>query len=311
MPTIDDISQQLTNFKVQHSFVGVGSMGTALILTQKAIQNGMPLDLNSLVTGGGGQVAGLSGRNINRLLEEHGVHHRVGTEAGRTSRGTPALARLYACFLNDLSPDQQLLQDMKVWWIDEFVKFFSSQPFKLTLDSSRSLMFALEDLLHQATSRQRKNPGSTYTGTMLQHLIGATLELSLPEQPIKHHGVSVADAVSSRSGDFVFEGITIHCTMTPGEALLAKCIENINNGVAPTIFTVSKGVVSAQNLLESHAIDGRVCVIDALQFIAMKIYEFSNFDTSKIHGSLIILIKRYNDLISLHETNPSLKILFE
>ncbi|MEY2660315.1 MAG: hypothetical protein RLZZ123_1487, partial [Pseudomonadota bacterium] len=207
--------------------------------------------------------------------------------------------------------DQASLQAIKIWWINEFVKFFSSQPFKLTFDSSRSLMFALEELLQQASSRQRKNPGSTYTGTMLQHLIGATLDLSLPDNTIMHHGASVADAVSSRSGDFVFEGITIHCTMTPGDALLAKCIKNIEVGVAPTIFTVNKGVLSAQNLLESHEIEGRVSVIDALQFITMKIYELSAFNASKIHGNLISLIHRYNELVELHENNPSLKILFE
>jgi len=55
---------------------------------------------------------------------------------------------------------------------------------------------------------------------MLQHLVGAKLNLLL-DDPIKHHGASVADDVSGREGDFVVEDVAIHVTTSPTEALIS------------------------------------------------------------------------------------------
>lgn len=59
----------------------------------------------------------------------------------------------------------------------------------------------LEDLVEQAVKRQQQSPGSTYVGAILQHIVGAKLELALPDTKIEHHGYSVADK-ATRSGDF-------------------------------------------------------------------------------------------------------------
>ena len=163
----------------------------------------------------------------------------------------------------------------------------------------------------QAMNRQRKNPGTTFAGTMLQHLVGATLELSLPQSTIQHNGASVADAVSSRSGDFVIDGIIIHCTVAPGDALLTKCTENLKNGLLPIILTIGKGVLAAQNLAESHGVDGRVTVWDAFQFVSEKIYLHSLFKSSNLRSSALKVFAKYNEIIEQHEANPSLKISYD
>lgn len=311
MPLTTAIQDALTTFKEEQGFVGVGAMGTALVLTRKAHRDGLPLDPNALTTPGGGQVSGLSGSNINRILAEYGVTHRVGTEAGRTSRGTPTLAKTYATFLNELSLTPTDVKEIEVWWVGRFVDFFNSQPFKLNYDTSRSLAAVIDDLLGQATARQKKNPGTMYAGAVLQHLVGAKLELALPEITITHNGASVADAVSSRSGDFVLDNTIIHCTMAPGDALLLKCKDNLRSGAQPIILTVGKGVIAAQNLAETHGIEGRVEVMDALQFLAANLYEMSLFKASDRRIKVAQLVAKYNDIVAMHEADASLRIAFD
>lgn len=311
MPLNPAFESALTTFKEEQGFVGVGAMGTALVLTRKARDKGLPLDPNGLTTPGGGQVSGLSGTNINRVLGEHGVTHRVGTESGRTSRGTPTLAKTYATFLNDLGLTPADVEQVEAWWVARFVDHFNSQPFKLNYDASRSLAAVIEDLLAQATARQKKNPGTMYAGAVLQHLVGAKLELALPELAITHNGASVADAVSSRSGDFVLDNAIIHCTMAPGDALMQKCKENLRSGTQPIILTVGKGVGVAQGLAETHGIEGRVEVMDALQFLAANLYEMSLFKAADRRIKVAQLVVKYNEIIAANEADASLRIAFD
>jgi hypothetical protein len=42
----------------------------------------------------------------------------------------------------------------------------------------------------------------TYVGAILQHLVGAKLDVVLGNGKITHHGFSVADQPSERKGDF-------------------------------------------------------------------------------------------------------------
>jgi hypothetical protein len=311
MPLSSALESALATFKDEQGFVGVGAMGTALIITRRARRDGLPLDPDRLNTPGGGQVAGLSGKNINGILEEHGVTHRVGTESGRTSRGTPTLAKLYAGFLNGASLSPTDLEHIEGWWVARFVDYFNSQPFKLNYDTSRSLAAVIEDLLAQAIARQKKNPGTMYAGAVLQHLVGAKLELAMPTVNITHNGASVADAVSSRSGDFVLDNAIIHCTMAPGDALMQKCKDNLRSGTQPIILTVGKGVGTAQGLAETHGIEGRVEVMDALQFLAANLYEMSLFRAADRRVKVAELVAKYNEIVGANEADASLRIAFD
>lgn len=305
------LESALVTFKDEKGFVGVGAMGTALIITRRARREGLPLDPGALNTPGGGQVAGLSGKNINGILKEHGLTQQVGTESGRTSRGTPTLAKLYAGFLNSANLSPTDLEHIEGWWVARFVDYFNSQPFRLNYDTSRSLAAVIQDLLGQAIVRQKKNPGTMYAGAVLQHLVGAKLELAMPSVTITHNGASVADAVSSRSGDFVLDNAIIHCTMAPGDALMQKCNDNLRSGAQPIILTVGKGVGTAQGLAESHGLEGRVEVMDALQFLAANLYEMSFFRAADRRVKVVELVKKYNEIIAANEADASLRIAFD
>lgn len=166
----------------------------------------------------------------------------------------------------------------------------------------------IQDLLEQAVKRQREAPGTTYVGSVLQHMVGAKLELALPEIHIEHHGSSVADAVSARSGDFVIDDAAIHCTTAPTEALLSKCQDNLHAGVRPIILTTGRGIGAAEVLAENRGILGRVEIMDAVQFLAANLYELSFFKTAQRRITIEKLVERYNEIVEANESDPSLKI---
>jgi hypothetical protein len=310
MSSVTELEQALGQFKEHHQVTGVGSLGTVLVLTRKAYDAGLPLEEKSLLTPSGSQVAGLNGRKINKILRSHDVVQSVGTESGRTSRGTPKLAKAYASFLGSLAVSKDGLRAIETWWVHRFIDYFNTEPFKLNYDG-KTIVTVIHNLLEQAVSRQRKSPGRTYVGTMLQHLVGAKLELALPSLNIKHNGASVADVVSSRSGDFVIDGSVIHCTTAPTEALIQKCQANLQAGYNPIILTIGKMIGAAETLAENAGINGRVEVMDAPQFVAGNLYELSLFKTSARKAILVELVEKYNAIVKVHEADPSLRITFD
>jgi Domain of unknown function (DUF4928) len=314
-----DVAQKLKEFQQTQKIVNVGALGTALMVTRKFRAANLNLDGNTatsalkapeaILTKGGGQVAGLSGGAINKVLAEYGLAEQVGTESGRTSRGTPALAEAYAQFLTELSlcGDVDLIV-VEAWWVERFKEYFNSEPFKLSYDESKTLVSALRSLIDQAIARQKRMPGKTFVGTVLQHLVGAKLSLAMPNLQIKHNGASVADAVSARSGDFVLDDVVIHCTTTPSPELLKKCMLNLDSGVRPLILTLAKSVGAAEQAAEDLGIEGRVEVMDALQFVAANLYEMSDFKNASRKTVVTRLIETYNEIVALHEHDRSLRV---
>lgn len=312
MPISPGLEAALVAFRDEHNVTGVGALGTVLVLTRKAKEKGLPFDEGALLTAGGGQVSGLSGANINKILKSHGVTQMVGTESGRTNRGTPTLAKEYVAFVHGM-PELAAsdVEEIELWWVARFEDYFNSEPFKLNYDASRTLASVIDNLLAQALARQKKSPGKTYVGAVLQHLVGAKLELAMPEIEITHNGASVADAYSSRSGDFVLDDTIIHCTTAPSDPLMRKCLANINGGQRPIILTIGKSIAVAEGLAEQHGIDGRVEVMDALQFLAANLYELSFFKGSERRVTVVRLVEKYNEIVAAHEADKSLRIAFD
>lgn len=93
----------------------------------------------------------------------------------------------------------------------------------------------LARLIAQVEARQRTvGGGATIVGTVLQHLVGAKLDLALGrevEPPGAHKGASVNDA-GGRGGDFDIGDTCVHVATAPGEALIAKCLANTPRGAA-------------------------------------------------------------------------------
>jgi hypothetical protein len=259
------------------------------------------------MTPGVGQVAGLGKAQVQIILAKHGIDRVLAEEGGRTSRGSVGNMRAYVEFLNNLSEPVDF-DAIEAFWISLVRKFFAGKPFKLRIDASLSIRAAVSDLLKQARARQAEMPGSRYEGAMLQHLIGAKLELVLPAGSITHHSASEADQAEGRAGDFLVGDVAIHATTHPGEALIRKCAANIEAGLRPLVVTVPAKTAIADGLAEDAGIIARLDVLDVEQFLAANLHERTLFLTKNRIARTTELVANYNKLIDTYETDPSLKI---
>lgn len=213
----------------------------------------------------------------------------------------------YVDFLNSLNNIGTLdLSAVERWWVDRVREFFASKPFKLRFDPSKSLRATVNELLDQARKRQRASSGATYVGTVLQHLVGAKLDIVLGG--IKHHGASTADQSTGRSSDFFAGDVAVHVTTAPSEALLRKCEENLGHSLRPLIVTTPEGVVLAQGLAEQFDLRHRIDVLDIEQFLASNFYEHGQFEPDGRRLAAERLVAKYNEIVDKCETDPGLRI---
>lgn len=304
------LEARLDEFRNSKRFKGKGQLCVALVITRAARTQGLPLSADMLMTPGTGQVAGLGKTAVQAILRDYGIVRVLAEEGGRTSRGSLGNMREYVAFLNDLHALQ--MDDLEVvekWWVDRTKDYFSGKPFILRYDPSKSLRSIVSDLLEQAKRRQKDNPGTTYVGTVLQHLVGAKLDLILPaDRRVEHHGASVADASTDRTGDFIVDSVSIHVTTAPTEALMRKCRLNLDSGLRPIIVTIFESRAGMESLAKGMDIDGRIDIIEAEQFIATNIFEWSGFTEESRKREISRLIDQYNEIVERCETDPSLSI---
>ncbi|MDO8412293.1 MAG: DUF4928 family protein [Gallionellaceae bacterium] len=306
--TKDEIAQKLSAFRDENKINGKGALAVVIHISRYAKENGLPLDADALITEGSGQVLGLGKGAVQRILNDYAITLILAEEGGRTSRGSIGIMRTYVAFLNGLHIKTSVLEEIEAWWIERIREHFSAKPFRLRFDSAKSLQFIIQDLLVQAKKRQQESSGTMYQGAVLQHLVGAKLELAMPKIQISHHGSSVADAVGDRAGDFVIDDSIIHITTSPGEAVIQKCQRNIEAGTKPIILTIADGVSVANGLARNAGLIGRIDIMDAEQFLAANLHELAFFKTSERLTTLEKLVETYNRIVSENETDPSLRI---
>jgi hypothetical protein len=303
------LEAELIKFRDENKITSKGALAVIIHVTRYAKESGLPLSAESLITAGSGQVLGLGKGAVQTVLADYGITKVLAAEGGRTSRGSLGNMRIYVEFLNDLQrKGLAVMSDIEEWWIKRVREYFSSKPFKLRFDVSKGLQSIIHDLLSQAKQRQQESSGTMYQGAMLQHLVGAKLMLALPTVKIEHHGSSVADEVSERSGDFVIDNTVIHITTSPGEAIIQKCQRNLEAGIRPLILTLGDGVAVAKVLARNAGLTDRIDIMDAEQFLTTNLYELSLFNVSSRSPTFGRLIDEYNRIVSEHESDPSLRI---
>jgi hypothetical protein len=268
---------------------------------------GFPLDPEKLVTDGGGQVLGLGKGAVQAILKRHGIERVLASEGGRTSRGSLNNMREYVAFLNALKGKVDL-DAIETFWIERVHEFFAGKPFKIKLDASRSLRTVVRDVIAQAVERQKNSPGMYYAGAVLQHLVGAKLDCALGKQKFEHNSFSTADAPSGRVGDFLIGDVAIHVTTSPGEAVIEKCKDNLNDGFRPMLVTLQHGLTVAEGLASNVGLSERIDIFEIEQFIALNLYEIGKFGADGRKTAVSDMVDRYNEVVEEFETDPSLKI---
>ena len=158
----------MTVFTAEKAFRGKGPISLALVVTQHDVKLALPLDPESLVTGGGGQVLGLGKGAVQAILKRHGISRVLAKEGRRTSRGSLNNMREYVAFLNGLQESGKVdFEAIEAFWIERVHEFFVAMPFNIELDASRSLRAVVRDVIAQAVDRQESVPGVYCAGAVL------------------------------------------------------------------------------------------------------------------------------------------------
>ena len=309
---VSSAAERLKTFQTEYNAVTKGPLALMVQLTRLVRNKSFPLNSDDFLTENKGQVAGLGGSNLKKILKEHEITQILASEGGRTSRGNMGLMIKYVDFLNEWQASEPIDFDaVEAYWAEQVREYFRNQPFTLMADPSRTIGASLDELFEQARKRQKQNPGTQYLGTILQHLVAAKLSLILPPDHFQIHGASVADSPSDRGGDFVISNTILHCTTAPGEPLIQKCQANIRAGCLPVIITIFDRVRTALDLAADAELSGRIEVWDVQQFLSTNIHEHSLFDGTARNAKLADIIEKYNAIIDEKETDPSLRIEFE
>ncbi|MDP3426720.1 MAG: DUF4928 family protein [Humidesulfovibrio sp.] len=292
------------------NFRGKGALSMALVVTANARKLGLPLKPAELLTGKKGQVQGLGKTQVQAILARHGITRVLAEECGRTNRGSIGNMETYVGLLNkahhEVPPvDLDLVER---FWVEQVLVFFAGKPFTLRLDESLGLRTMIRHLLAQAEARQKEMPGATFQGTLLQHLVGAKLDLVLGVGKVQHHGANQNDAGEGRHGDFEVGDVTFHVSTAPGEALIRKCQANLGASRKPFIVTTAKGAAVAEGLASNAGVADRLELLEVEQFLATNIHELGLFEAKKRRVKIEELIARYNEIVDEHETDPSLRI---
>lgn len=301
--------QELAAFAAEKHFRGKGPLCVALVVTQHAKAMGLPLDPDKLLTEGRGQVLGLGKGAVQAVLKRHGITRVLAGEGGRTSRGSLKNMREYVAFLNKLNSKADVdLEAIETFWIERVREFFAGKPFKIKLDAARSLRMVVRDVVAQAVDREKTAPRMYYAGAVLQHLVGAKLDCALGKGSVQHNSFSTADAPGSRAGDFLIEDVAVHVTTSPGEAVIEKCRENLNDGLRPMLVTLQRGLTVAEGLAANAGLADRIDIFEVEQFVALNLYEWGRFGADGRKTAVADLVERYNEIVEEFETDPSLRI---
>ncbi len=310
---MSSLIKELESLALNHrKFLNKGGLCVGLVVTKAALERGLPIDPDSLRTEEGGQVAGLGKAAVQTILATYGITKVLAEEGGRTSRGSLGLMKTYVTALNSLNEKSSKidLQSAMDWWMEKVRLHFASEGPKFHFDAGKSVAANLTDLFLQASEIQKNSGGANFVGAMLQHLVGAKLDIVLGMNTAQHHGFSVADHSTNRHADFEINGVAIHVTTHPSEALIRKAAKNLNAGFKPLIVTLGKGVEGAAYLLQATEWKDRIDVIDATQFLTANIYEHSLFQADECKATFLAILTRYNEIVQACETDPVLLIRF-
>lgn len=288
----------------------IGIANGALHLLELMRQK-FPLEPDDYMSREKSQVRGLSGSSGDRIIRRFlpGAAS-IGTEAGRTSRGTlPAvedLARRVNGVPDILSLTQReraLLADAMQRWITEnpIRQYFEQQKLEPVLDPRQSSVVNIAAILRAAGDRNQAGP-------VAQHLVGAKLALRFPDLEIENHSYSTADVQLRRPGDFLVGDTAFHITMTPTPAVLEKCRRNLRKGYRAVLLVPEERREGAWQMAQSLAVDKNVAVLSIEAFVAQNIEELAAFTKSRIEVDLKRLLELYNERVKECETDPSLLI---
>lgn len=262
------------------------------------------------------QVRGASGAKAKALLADHDETRKFTTEGGRTSRKTIRHAEALVDIVNDVGStvgldalppiDRSAVARLLQAWFVQRVKddFFDRKKISAEIDPSWSIRAVVANLI--AAGRER---GGNAAGAIVQHLVGAKLQIRFPDETINVESYTTADQQTGRAGDYQIGDTAIHVTMSPGLAVFqGRCAENLRNGFRPRVLVPKDELARAEIHAEDAGIANKVAVQSIEDFVGTNIEEVAGFRRDNVRVELRRLLEYYNQRIDVAESDLSLKV---
>jgi DNA (cytosine-5)-methyltransferase 1 len=289
--------------KANHGFPAKGTMAGAVVVLDR-LQHDFTLNIKHHLTPGGGQVAGVSGASVTKILQAYGETRPLISE-GRTNRGlilaiTSMLDALRAAGLENLGEEErnQILDDLKRYMAERVKEFHGKERLKVVFDPSLSTWQSISDILEKAKADGKDGP-------VAQHLVGAKLQLRFPDLAVSNHSYSTADTQIGRHGDFLINDAAFHVTVRPMHAVIQKCVKNLVDGYRPFLLVPEKQAAAAKGNAEMMAA-GRITVQSIESFVGQNIEEISRFSAEQLTREYLALIELYNRRVDEAELDKSM-----
>jgi hypothetical protein len=243
---------------------------------------------------GSGMIRGIGPGYAKKMIKAFGekVFDVIGAEPDRL-REVTGIGAVRAKRITDAWAEQKIVREIMV-----FLTVMGSEPpgqFASSRPTGPTLRTVVRDLLDQAEERQKTTQ---------------KLDRALGPGKFEHNSYSTSDQQSGRSGDFFLGDVAIHVTTSPGEAVIERCRDNLNDGFRPLPVTGQRGVTVAEGLAGNAGLADRIDVFEVEQFIALNLYELGKFVADGRRVAVSDFVTRYNEIIDDVETDPSLKIEF-
>ena len=155
-PVSECVYTRLKQFQIENAITSKGQLSLVVQFTRMVRDRDFPLNPTDFQTDGKGQVTGIGGGNLKKILAEHGITKQLTSEGGRTSRGSMGLMMTYVQFLNQWSVEESVdLFEVENFWAEEVREYFRNQPFVLSSDTSKTVTANLAELFDQAKKREK------------------------------------------------------------------------------------------------------------------------------------------------------------
>ncbi len=259
------------------------------------------------------------------ILRQHGqidlipavesIGERRGGESGRTSSGTKRAGldfmHLVRNALNHTPPERNENDEGVL-----LVGYLYGRVFSLLLEHKRlggikAPFIASESIATYIAKLLDSH--RTNSGAVLQHLVGAKLEVRFAQQSviIQHNSASTADVQTGRLGDFEIKSAVFHVTKRPTDDHFQKAWVNAENGHKVYLLVPKRALIATLELarLFDDSFTKKVNIISIEDFVAPNLDELAVFDRDDALRQLRQLLTKYNELVARFENDPSLKIV--
>jgi hypothetical protein len=256
--------------------------------------------------------------HISSILSRHGhsdlAPHASRGELGRTSTGTKMAGldfiRLIRTALEHVPKER---------WDEQgnaLLSYLYERIFSLLLlyqelggiEVSFTASESIASYISQLLDAHKTNPGA-----VLQHIVGAKLEIRFSGQSvaIQHNSSATADAQTGRLGDFEIGSTVFHVTKRATDDHYRKAKRNAENGRKVYMLVPDHVLRGIKDFAEDfeQGFTKKVDVFSIEQFVAQNLDELAVFDKNRALQQLRLLLEKYNVLIETYEHDQSLKII--